>query len=372
MTLTWAQAAAWRMERHGLTERKAASDDAVLEVCGRLCGLHAQVMSSAELTAWARLDGLERGEVARLLWEDRRLVKTWAVRGTLHLLPARELPLWHAAFSTFAHFTKPAWLKAFGFGSPGEVEALVAAVAEALDGRELSREELAAAVGEHGDARFAEALRESWGSALKPAAFRGQLQFARSTGQNVRFTRPVQGDRPAVEDALAETTRRFLAAYGPARREDLSRWWGTGALSPAQAQKRIEALGDEVVQLDVDGARCWMLAADAAEAAATAPAQVARLVPLFDQLVVNATRGIDALLPQAEKARVYRQAGWISPVVLLDGVMAGTWTHERRGERLSVAIEPFGRLPPWARPQLEAEAERLAAFTGGRLGLTLG
>ena len=70
---------------------------AMLAVVADLCGLHAQVTSSAELTLWARGDGLDRDAVRRAFWEERPLVKTWALRGTLHLLPAAELPLWMAA-----------------------------------------------------------------------------------------------------------------------------------------------------------------------------------------------------------------------------------------------------------------------------------
>src|SRR5690349_7457011 len=88
LKVTWSQPAAWRVRRHYLDRRASSSD--MLEVARRLCGLHAQVLSSAELTSWARIEGLERGAVQRALWEERRLVKTWAMRGTLHLLPADE------------------------------------------------------------------------------------------------------------------------------------------------------------------------------------------------------------------------------------------------------------------------------------------
>ena len=361
-TLTWRQALAWRMRRHGLVERGAP--DTLLDVTARLCGLHAQVLSSAELTAWARIDDLPPTAVRDALWDHGHLVKTWAMRGTLHLLPGGELPLWHAALSSYEHFLKPAWVRAFGFTSPEEVEDLIAAVAGALDGKTLTREELAAALPEH-----AEKLRESWGSALKPAAFRGLLAFAPSEGQTVRFTRPPQGERPSREEALRTITRRYLAAYGPARREDLSRWWGTHALSAAKAQRRIEELGDEVVPVDVDGERCWALAEDRDGLRDAEPPRAARLLPLFDQYVVSSNRGVEALLPQAEKARVFRQAGWISPVVLVDGAIAGVWRHERKGARLDVEVEPFGRLPRWAVAQVEAEAERLAAHLGGALTL---
>lgn len=66
----------------------------------RIGGLHAQVMSSAELTAWARVEDLPSDAVAKALWKTRSLVKLWAMRGTLHLLPARDLGVWLAALGT--------------------------------------------------------------------------------------------------------------------------------------------------------------------------------------------------------------------------------------------------------------------------------
>jgi hypothetical protein len=95
---TFAKAAAWRVQRHHLGRRAPAG--AMLAVASRICGLHAQVLSTAELALWARVEDLPRRWVTRALWEERTLVKTWAMRGTLHLLPASELPEWHAALGT--------------------------------------------------------------------------------------------------------------------------------------------------------------------------------------------------------------------------------------------------------------------------------
>src|SRR4029450_11009086 len=58
-----------------------APDGAMLEVAAGIAGVHAQVLSSAELTLWARVEGLGPDHVRRALWEDRSLVKTWAMRG---------------------------------------------------------------------------------------------------------------------------------------------------------------------------------------------------------------------------------------------------------------------------------------------------
>ena len=368
-TLGWEQVMAWRLRRHQLHERVPAGD--ALRVVARIAGLHAQVLSSAELTLWARVDGLERDAVQRALWEERSLVKTWAMRGTLHLLPAAEYPLWQAALSTRRGYQAGAWLRAFGV-TLGELERLIAAVGDALEQRPLTREELAEEVAKlTGSAELGDKLRESWGAMLKPAASRGRLCFAPNRGQQVQFTRPdrwLGGWRDEDPDAAMDAvTRRFLAASGPVTREDYARWWGIP--SPAQARKLIERLGDQVTTVEVEGACAWMLAEHAAEVAAATPSRTVRLLPAFDQYVVTATRQADHLLPGPFADRIYRPQGWLSPVLLVGGRMDGTWRQEAKGRRLQVRIEPFTKLPAWARRGAEEEAERLARWNGAELEL---
>jgi Winged helix DNA-binding domain len=371
--LGWRQALAWRMGRHHLVERAPARE--MVEVTGRICGLHAQVMSSAELTLWARVDGLDRDAMQKALWEERSLVKLWAMRGTLHLLPAAEIGMWLAALGTYQHYKKAAWLRGFGI-TEKELERLIGTVEKALDGEPLTRDELGAKVAKLTRSKaMGERIGGSWGAYLKPASFQGRLCFGPSEGQRVRFTTPaswVPGGVPEVDpdDALREITRRYLAAYAPATREDLRRWWG---VRPVQAGRMLTALGDEAVEVDVDGESCWMLAEHAAEAAALRkPRNVARLLPGFDQWAVGASRSAPAQLNPEHKARVHRPQGWISPVLLVNGRIDGVWKYELRGGRLLIEIEPFGKLPVWARKQATAEAGRLAEYLGGDLELSWG
>jgi hypothetical protein len=367
--LRWAQVMAWRSARHHLDERVPAK--AMLDVVEDIAGLHAQVMSSAELTLAARVEDVAPDDVRHALWEERSLVKTWAMRGTLHLLPAAELPRWQAALSTRRNWETGAWQRAFV--SRQELERLNDAVARALDGRLLTREELAAAVGElTGSEELGAKLRESWGALLKPAAALGLLCFAPNQGQQVRFTRPdtwLGGWTDHDPDqAMAEVTRRFLAASGPVTREDFARWWGIP--SPARGGRLLERLGSEVARVEVEGTAAYALAADLPGLAEAGGSRAVRLLPAFDQYVVTATLQAEHLMPGPFKARVYRPQGWLSPVLLVGGRMDGTWRQEAKGRRLLVTIEPFTGPPPaWARRATEAEAERLAAFTGGELEL---
>jgi hypothetical protein len=351
------------MHRHHLVERAPASD--ALRVVAEICGLHAQVMSSAELSLWARVEGLDRGAVQEALWERRTLVKLWAMRGTLHLLPTAELGTWLSAFGTYRHY---------GNGTP-EIEAIADAVAAALPGRLLTREELASEVERRtGSALLGEWVRESWGTSLKAISFRGLICFAPSDDGRVRLTAPatwVPGttERVAPETALQEVTRRFLFAYGPSTAAHFGLWWGGTA--PTRARRLLEALGEEAREVDLRGERVWLLADDVAGRRAVGVPHSARLLPAFDPWVVGASRTADPVVDPRHRARVYRPQGWMSPVLLVGGRIAGVWRHAVKARHVAVELEPFDRLPAWARSELEAEAERLAAFFERDLRLSI-
>lgn len=335
-------------------------------------------MSSAELMLWARVEGLDRTAVQRALWEDRTLVKTWAMRGTLHLLPSAELPLWHAALSTSRRYLSPAWQKYFGI-TMAELDSLTEAIGTALQGRVMTRVELVHEVRRlTGSAALGEKLAErSWGTILKPAAFTGRLCFGPSVGQRVRFTHPnswlrvsraTANSKMDRQAATGVITRRYLAAYGPATHRDLARWWNGGGVSIGR--QWIAALGEEACTVDLEGTPAWMLSSQARELRELPSMRSVRLLPGFDQYVVAASCHVEHLLPGDLRSRIFRPQGWISPVLLVNGRMHGTWRYEIKGSRVDVVIQPFGSTPAWVRRAAGQETERLAAFLGGTLSLT--
>lgn len=369
-SLVWEQVLAWRMQRQHLARR--APRDQMLDVVGDICGLHAQLMSSAEIALWARVEDLGPEAVQRALWEERTLLKSWAVRGTLHLLPSSEYPLWQAALSTYRHYTKGVWLRHAGF-TPEGLEQFVQALHDALEGPPLTREELADSVARlTGSTEMGDKVRGSWGSVLKPAAFRGLLCFAPGEGNNVRFTRPDRWlsawESLDPQESLRTVFLRYIAAKGPLTEDALQHWWaGTTA---AQLRKLIQSLGGAVLPVSIEGTAAWIAAEHLAGVRAAAPTGVVRLVPAFDQYVLGADRVLpELLIPSDLRSRVYRPQAWISPVLLVDGRMVGVWKHERKGKTIDVDIEPFSPLPAPIRDAAAAEAEGLARFLGGQLRL---
>ena len=368
-TLSWDQVLAWRSDSHHLTERE--SQASMMDVVGSICGLHAQLHSSAQLSLWARIDELNSDAIDRALWQDRSLVKTWAMRGTLHYLPAEEYPLWQAMLSTYRHYRKGSWLRHFGFTDENELDAVITTIGKTLRAEPFDRDSLAAAVADElDDPDIAERLRDSWGATLKPAAFNGQLCYAPPDGQNVRFTHPDAwlSEHQSVDPdrAIREVTRRYLAAYGPATRDQYAKWAG---LQPAEAGRRIDMLGDEVSVVEINSTPAWLLTEDISAAVDATPSGTVRLLPRFDPYTVGAPRDEPAICPDEYTNRVYRPGGWISAVLLVDGRICGVWEHEPAGEDIQIAIEPFESVDGRTRDAAAVEAERLTDFLGGTLVL---
>ncbi|HEX8230632.1 MAG TPA: winged helix DNA-binding domain-containing protein [Chloroflexia bacterium] len=366
--LTWRQVIAWRLHNHNLLER--APKGSLLDVATALGGLHAQVMSSAELIAWARVEGLAPEDVRKALWEERTLVKTWAMRGTLHLLPAREFPTYVAALRTRHGYRRASWLKYFNM-TLEDMDAIIEGVRVALDGRNLTREQLSEAVGEAtGSADVRERLRSGWGEFLKPAASNGYLCFGPNMGQAVTFVRPDQWlgtwyDSDS-DEAIREVLRRYLTTYGPATRDDFARWFGW---EPKYARSLFLGMAGELVEVDVEGWKAMTLASIIDEQRTfEAPAAGVRLLPAFDPYTIAYYPDSHYLDPD-KKDRVYRKGAWITPVVLVNGRIEGLWEQEKKSSGLTLKVEMF--QPPSLEVQhgIEAETERLATFLDTRVEL---
>jgi hypothetical protein len=374
--LSFEQVRGWRLQRHHLLAR--AGRDQALDVVGDVLGVHAQVMSAAELTLGARLDGIGPQLVRDLLWEDRALVKTWCMRGTLHLLPAREYPLWAAALSGRTHWELAPWLKFHGI-TQNEMQYVIRAVTGALDGHGVTREELAARVGQDLGTHLREKLLEGWGSLLKPVAYAGQLCFGPNRGRNVTFVRPdhwlgtasrsrvgSRQEAPDPDEALKQIARRYLHAYGPASHQNFVQWWGT---SQARARVLFASIGEELAGVRTEGQTAWALSDDLEAMLAAPDPRSVRLLPGFDAYTVG-FQPRSALVADRFKDRVFRTAGWISPVLLVDGAVAGVWELQTKGGAATATVRPFGRLRPGARREMRNEVERLSEFLQRPVRLT--
>jgi hypothetical protein len=358
--LGWAQVHAFRLERHHLLARAPKED--LARVVGDIGGVQAQVMSAAELQAGVRVE-CRVEDVRDALWKHKTLVKTWLMRGTLHIVPSKDLPLFTAALSAYGMRNTNAWLRWMQITEP-ELTDLIDAIGGALDGQALTREELIAKVGKGRSERVQAALKSGWGGVLKPVARQGLLCFGPSRGQSVTFVRPEKwlGAWREIDPdaALTELARRYLQAYGPATKNDFTRWWGTW---PGVGNTAWAGLAGDVELVSIDGQRAHMLALDVERIKKQPGGGSVQLLPPFDPYVMGHSSR-NHIVEAANESKVSRVAGWISAVVLVDGRVAATWTHETAKDTLRVTIAPFKRLSSKTAAQVRARAESLAETLG--------
>ncbi|SDM44844.1 winged helix DNA-binding domain-containing protein [Allokutzneria albata] len=336
--VTRAQVLAWRMRRHHLTE---PGDVSAVDLARRLAGVQAQVPSSAAQAVAFRQLKPDADEIDRALRDDRTLVRTWSVRGTLHLHAADDLAFYGAAMAAVRTWERPSVLRGHGV-TLAEITAIIDAIAEVLPGRVLTREELTEAVLEHtGSPHLAEVLRSGWGFALKPASWLGLLCQGPSDGNRVTFTSPstwLPGWRPVSADVAGpELVKRYLGAHGPSTVADFDKWFARSTKA-SLLKAWFAGARDELEEVSVDGTPMLARAEDIDELESTAPNKLVRLLPAFDQYVIAVNRD---LIPAEHLAKVSRAAGWISPVVLHGGRVAGVWKEEGG----VVRAEQFERIP---------------------------
>jgi Winged helix DNA-binding domain len=360
----WHQALAWRMRRQLLDPVGSLP---VAEVVRRLCGVQAQVASSAELAIRVRREASRRGEVARALSEGR-IIKTWAMRGALHLLTPEEGGAFLSLMAAGRSWERPSWQRYFGMTGK-HWDALRAAVREALAGPPVTREELVAAiVTQHGLGHLGDELRSGWGTLFKPLAWQGDLCYGPTQGSRVTFTRPDVASSswagiPDPDEAAPTVIVAYLAAYGPATAANLRNWLARGRIGARQLRTWFGALGNRLAAVEVDGEVAYVRSEDLDDLVAAHPSRAVRLLPGFDQYVLGPGTEDGHVVPAARRSAVSRQSGWISPIVVSGGVVCGTWSL--KADQVQIAWFKEAGRPP--RDALDAEVSRLASIVGGDL-----
>src|SRR6267378_3139030 len=364
--VTWQQALAWRMRRHYLDP---VGDRPVAAVVRRLCGVQAQVASVAELCVRVRRKTSKAGDVARALREGR-LIKTWAMRGTLHLLTPEDAGAFLSLIASGRSWERPAWERYFGV-TPKQLDALREVVRDALGDKALTRDELIATVtGRRGYGHLGDALRSGWGTLLKPYAWQGDLCFGPSQGNRVTFTTPEAASSrwvalPEPDEAAPVAIAAYLRAYGPANADAFGSWIGSGRIGKRRIRSWFEALGPRLTAVEVGGERAYVVAQDLDDLRSTKPTRAVRLLPGFDQFVMGPGTDDGHVVPAKRRTAVSKQSGWIAPVVLVGGVVRGTWGLAGDGVQVA-GFKEAGAVP---RTALLAETKRLSTIVGRALRL---
>ncbi len=321
-----------------------------MDLVRHLTGVQAQVLSAAALALQVRSEGLTQAAVDRARLRDRSIVLTWAMRGTLHLIPAEDhgwlVPLLTEPRIANAHRR----LKQEGVPE-AHWDRAVRAIERTLTGGPATRAEIASTLRRRGIRTEGQAiahllwLASSSGALCQGPDRDGQPAFVLARDW---LAEPRTRDRDA---ALAELAVRYLRAHAPAAPEDLAHWSG---LRMTDARRGWAAIEDRLQEVATARGARWSLR-DQRE---LAPRGLVRLLPAFDEYLLG-WKDRDLVGPAAAWKTINRGGGWLHPVVLADGRALGTW--RRADDAGGLELHPFGRLAPAVRRAAEREAKRLPA-----------
>jgi hypothetical protein len=313
----------------------------------RLFGLNAQDPNLPYLALWSRLHPFAIDDLTAAI-EDGSLVRSTLVRATQHVVSAADFRL---VRPLLAPLLRRVQRNTFGRRTAGvDLDALVAEACGLLaDGQVLTRPELG------------RRLAQRWPHA-DPTALGWSVQYllplvhpAPSGTWNVRGATPFAlADVPADECA-EELVWRYLAAFGPASVSDARAWSGIGGLREVfdRMRPRLRTFTDE------SGRELFDLP-DAPIPSSDLPAPV-RLLPEFDApLLAFADR--TRIMTDEVRRQVCVGSG-VAATVLVDGTVAATWSIDRAAGTAVLTVQPLRPIAPADHAAVEAEAERLLAFT---------
>jgi DNA glycosylase AlkZ-like len=344
--------AAQRFQAQWLAGRDGAD---VAGVAGHVCGIQAQDTAAARLGIRARSTGTTAGDV-RAASRDGSVVRTWLMRGTLHLVPAADVRWLLSVFGARNVAGGTRRRRELGLDERTCARALDVLPRILADENPLSRADLVDRLARHGV--VIDPSGQAPAHLVGYAAGRAILCRGPDLARDEPGYVPLDGWVPAApvpdaQAALAELTRRYLAAFGPASTADLAAWSG---LPAGTARRGFALLDKEIVAVSEDR---YVLAADPAPPGDRPPG--VRLVGAFDTYLLGYRDRAAMLEPRFTK-RIQAGGGIIHPAVLVDGRVAGTW----RLRRAEVHVEPFEPVDPTA---LAEEAADLGRFLGTDVSL---
>ena len=321
-----------------------------------LTAVQAQDLPGALRSVALRTTSGTRDDVTAAL-DSGEVVRTWPMRGTLHLVAAEDLGWLVGLLGPRVVSGSPARRRQLGITDADIEQARTVAVAALHGGRSLRRAEILGAIREGGvDIAGQRGYHLLWYLAQTATLCLGPCE-----GGDQRYVLVdewIRGPRGRKDDeAVAELADRFFRSHGPATLKDLVRWAG---LRITEARAGLAAVRDGLARLEVDGVEYFLdpetpdrLAACRAEACGTF------LLPGFDEFVLGYGDRSAILDPEHADQIVPGGNGMFRATVVHAGRIVGTWRATGSGAKRTVTATPFTTFPDGVADAVPALADAL-------------
>jgi hypothetical protein len=334
------------------------------EVVDRLLALQSQDLRWGKWAVGVRSPGTTSADVDALI-DSGRIVRSWPMRGTLHLVPAVDLG-WMLMLTTARLWAGSATRRRDLDLDEATIERARTVAVEALSGgRELSRAAFLDRLAQHGiDASGQRGYHLIWHLAQS-----GTLCWGRQLDTQQMLVLldewvpdPRRLDR---DEALGEFLVRYLAGHGPAPLTDFA-WWSQ--LTMADAKTALAVAGPTLLGFDVDGVTHLLPAASDVAPLARAGSGRGRgavlALPGFDEHLLGYRDRSFAIEPENLTRVVPGKNGIFLPLLVRAGRVVGTWRRDWQPKLITVEPRPFAELPAPAARSADRSLHEYADFLG--------
>jgi hypothetical protein len=318
----------------------------------RLAGMQAQAPLPPYTGLWSRLVGFRPDQLAELL-VDRSVVRIALMRGTVHLVTARDCLAFRPVLQAMLARTVATAYRRHLDGL--DLDAIVAAARSLVEARPRTSAELGEFLLARWPGRDRLALTNVARNGLPLVQLPPRAVWGRSGRTVLTTASNWLGRDLAVETAPDELVLRYLAAFGPASVADAQKWSGLTRLAEVFDRLRPGLL----TFLGEDGTELFDLP-DAPRPDPDTAAPV-RFLPEFDNILL-AHADPSRIMPAEHRAGLFTVNGIIRAALLVDGRTAGSWKIGKQGGAAVLTVEPFRRLSIRHRSAIESEGARLLAF----------
>ena len=335
-----------------------------------VCGLQAQVLSAAALGMRARSTGLQLHEIDRALTEERSIVRSWLMRGTLHLVAAEDLRWLLAVLGPI--FAGGNQRRHAQLGLTADIKARgVEAIRQILSrSGSLTRYQIVDQLRTHG--LILDPSTQAPIHLIAVAAQKGVLCLGadRDSGEPTYALLDDWIDRKVAmmpKEPLGELARRYFSAYGPASLEDLAAWSG---LPVRQARSALVAAQAALTEVKIGGRAAFLPKSRVAGLRSSGSSKpFVRLLPAFDTYLLG-YRSRDLAVPRALQQRLQRGGGWLHPAVVVNGRAVAAWVLKKSDKIGQMQVEAIDALGATVRKGIETEVADIGRFLKMRLTIS--
>ena len=337
-----------------LGDAQLTSPLAVVEWFG---AMQAQDLASGLWSVGARSPGLVADDVLAAM-ERREILRTWPMRGTVHLVPARDAA-WMVALMSARPLAGGAARREYLGITLDTVDRAVQVWSSALaGGRVLTRDECIAALV---DAGLPTAGQVSY-HLLWYASQVGVLCQGPPRGKEHTFTLLAEWvpapATPGREEALAIMALRYFRSHGPASEKDFARWVGMGL---RECRVGIAGCGEDLVAVETT-AGPMLAAVDVLEA--TTGVRKHLVLPGFDEFMLGYGDRSLILAPEHFQAVVPGNNGVFQSTLVLDGLVVGIWKRSLKPKSVDIAVTSLVKIAAANRKAFEREFVAYGKFVG--------